>query len=354
MRDKTCMPEASQGAQCQEFKCVCIRFFLMKADHLESKFVGALVGSALGDAIGELAFSHPQKELLVSTVKHVRELRYTDDTAMAIALAESLIRDVGVDQEKLGLRFSETFYREPWRGYASGPPTIFSMVNRTGISFVEASRTLFRGMGSLGNGAAMRIAPLGLFSYDSPDLYDQACASAEVTHAHPVGMDGGAVQAYAVAQAVSQDPKKAFPAETFLENLLRSSRTGEIKEKLVLVQRLIEEKASPSLASGMLGRTVAVHESMPFALYSFLSYPGAFEECLYCAVLHGGDRDTLGAMACAISGAYLGVEAIPEAWREKLENGEYIASLALKLAEACFSPRRTKLRKGDLRTPDVA
>jgi poly(ADP-ribose) glycohydrolase ARH3 len=306
----------------------------MTPDHLESKFVGALVGSALGDAIGELAFSDPVKELLVSRLEQVRELRYTDDTAMAIALAESLIREGGVDQEKLGIRFSESFYREPWRGYASGPPTIFSMVSRTGISYVEASRTLFRGRGSLGNGAAMRIAPLGLFFHDSPQLYDQACASAEVTHAHPVGMDGGAVQAYAVAQAVREDPKKAFPAKTFLENLLRSSTTREIKEKLVLVQRLIEEKASPSLASEMLGHTVAVHESMPFALYSFLSYPGSFKECLYCAVLHGGDRDTMGAMACAISGAYLGVEAIPEAWRGKLENGEYIASLALQLAKA--------------------
>jgi poly(ADP-ribose) glycohydrolase ARH3 len=325
----------------------------MTLDRLESKFVGALVGSALGDAIGELAFSSPQKEALISRLKHVRELQYTDDTAMAIALAESLMREGRIDQEKLGLRFSKTFYREPWRGYASGPPTIYSMVNSMGISFVEASRTLFRGMGSLGNGAAMRIAPLGLFFHNSSELYAQACASAEVTHAHPVGMDGGAAQAYAVAQAVSEDPKKAFPAKTFLENLLRSSRTGEMKEKLVLVQRLIEEKASPSLASEVLGRTVAVHESMPFALYSFLSHPRSFEECMYCAVLHGGDRDTLGAMACAISGAYLGVGAIPEGWREKLENGEYITSLALKLAEACFSPGRTRLSKGDPSFPDI-
>jgi poly(ADP-ribose) glycohydrolase ARH3 len=306
----------------------------MTPARLQSKFIGALVGSALGDAIGELAFSHPQRELLASRIRRISELRYTDDTAMAIALAESLIREGRVDQEKLGLRFSETYYREPWRGYASGPPTIFSMVKRTGISFVDASRTLFQGMGSFGNGAAMRIAPLGLFFYNSSDLFDQACASAEVTHAHPVGMDGGAVQAYAVAQAVSQDPKRPFPAKAFLENLLRSSKSLEIKEKLVLVKQLIEEKASPSLAAEMLGRTVAVHESMPFALYSFLTCTGSFEECLYCAVLHGGDRDTLGAMACALSGAYLGVGAIPEGWRERLENGQYIASLGLKLAEA--------------------
>ena len=52
-----------------------------------------------------------------------------------------------------------------------------------------------------------------------------------------------------------------------------------------------------------------------------------------CAILNGGDRDTLGAMACGLSGAYLGIEAIPQAWWAKLENREYIEALALKLAE---------------------
>ena len=59
--------------------------------------------------------------------------------------------------------------------------------------------------------------------------------------------------------------------------------------------------------------------------------PKSFEECLYCAVLNGGDRDTLGAMACAISGAYLGVDGIPQSWIDKLENREYIEELASKL-----------------------
>ena len=64
-----------------------------------------------------------------------------------------------------------------------------------------------------------------------------------------------------------------------------------------------------------------------------LRHPQSFEACLFCAILHGGDRDTLGAMACAVSGDYLGIEAIPQGWREKLENLEYIEELALKLVE---------------------
>jgi len=72
---------------------------------------------------------------------------------------------------------------------------------------------------------------------------------------------------------------------------------------------------------------------MPFAIFSFLNHPKSFVECLSCAILNGGDRDTLGAMACAISGAYLGVEATPPKWRQKLENGAHIEYLASALFE---------------------
>jgi poly(ADP-ribose) glycohydrolase ARH3 len=100
-----------------------------------------------------------------------------------------------------------------------------------------------------------------------------------------------------------------------------------------LVQTLINEDASPRSAADRLGRSVAVDESMPFAVYSFLRYPKSFEDCLFCSILNGGDRDTLGAMACAISGAYLGIEAIPRSWRNKLETRIVIENLASSLTE---------------------
>jgi ADP-ribosylglycohydrolase len=52
---------------------------------------------------------------------------------------------------------------------------------------------------------------------------------------------------------------------------------------------------------------------------------------LFCAILNGGDQDTIGTMACAVSGAYLRIEAISQAWREKLENRQRIEELVLKL-----------------------
>ena len=164
-------------------------------------------------------------------------------------------------------------------------------------------------------------------------LYEQAVASADVTHAHPVGRDGAAVLALAVGRAVGLDPRGEFPLEPFVAELAASSRTETIRDKMALVQALLAQDAGPEEAARKLGRSVAVHESMPFAIYSFLRHPSSFEECLFCAVLHGGDRDTLGAMAGAVSGAYLGIEAIPEWWRNKVENLRAVENLARELRE---------------------
>lgn len=300
---------------------------------LESKFLGGLLGVAIGDAIGELAFRSPEEAGLRSQIAHTDPLVYTDDTAMAIGLAESILQVGHLDPQQLGDTFRTNYLREPWRGYAIGPPTIFSLVAEREVSYFEAARSLFGGQGSFGNGAAMRIAPVGLFFHDAPDLYQQARVSAAVTHAHPIGVDGAAVLARAVAHMVDLSPKASFSCERFCQELIAYSHTAEMREKLAQVQTLVSGQVSPSEAARLLGQGVAVHESLPFALYAFLRYPDSFESCLFCAALNGGDRDTLGAMACSISGAYLGVEAIPSTWLEKLENREYIEGLACDLAE---------------------
>jgi poly(ADP-ribose) glycohydrolase ARH3 len=303
----------------------------MESIDLKSKFLGGMVGSALGDAIGELAFWRSDEARLRSKIAQSDVLIYTDDTAMSIGLAEAITQLGRLDEQHLGDTFRANYKREPWRGYAMGPPTVFRMVERRGMSYSEAAQSLFGGQGSFGNGAAMRIAPVGLFFHDSPDLYEQARASASVTHAHPVGADGAAVLAWTIAQAVKLDPQEPFPSEGFSQGLVDFARTREIRDRMVLVRTLLAEDVAPRDAARRLGRSVAVHQSMPFAVYAFLRHPKSFEACLFCAILHGGDRDTLGAMACAVSGAYLGIAAIPQAWREKLENREYIEELAFRL-----------------------
>jgi len=299
---------------------------------MKSRFLGGMIGSALGDAIGEIAFRRPREAQLRQEIMRRDILVYTDDTAMALGLAESIVQVGGLDPHHLGNTFRANFEREPWRGYASGPPTVFSLVERRGMSYAEAAHALYGGQGSFGNGAAMRIAPLGLCFHDSPDLDEYARLSAAVTHAHPIGVDGAAVQARAVAQAVRLDPHEPFPFEDFSQALVDVARTPEMRDKMALVRALIGGDVPPPDAARRLGRSVAVHESLPFAIYAFLRHPQSFEACLLCAVLNGGDRDTLGAMACAISGAYLGIESIPQFWRDKLENRPYIERLATRLA----------------------
>jgi len=304
---------------------------------IKEKYLGGMIGSALGDAIGELAFFHPNKEPLCANLEQLETYRYTDDTAMSIGIAESILKTACLDEQDLGGTFRENFKREPWRGYASGPPTVFSMVEELGITYVEAAQRLFGGSGSFGNGSAMRVVPVGLFFHDSPDLYEMARVSAVVTHAHPLGIDGAAVQSKAVALAVQRDPDDTFPSDAFVQDLLGFARTSEMRNKIRDVGDLVFGQTHPSVAARQLGRTVAVHESLPFALYSFLRHPRSFEDCLFCAVLHGGDRDTLGAMACAISGAYLGITSIPQSWIQKLENRSFIEDLASRLAEITIS-----------------
>jgi poly(ADP-ribose) glycohydrolase ARH3 len=298
---------------------------------LWGKYLGCMLGSALGDAIGELAFRFPEEGRLRTAIAAASVLRYTDDTAMAIGLAESLAERKGLDPQHLGRTFHRHFNQEPWRGYASGPPTIFQVVEKSGLTYQEAARSLFGGQGSQGNGAAMRVAPLGLFFHDAPDLYDRAVAAAAVTHGHPLAQDGAAIQAVAVALALHLDSQKPFSWDAFLRRLLTLAKTPEIKEKSSLVRTLLKGKVPGREAAEILGKSVKIHESLPFALYAFLAQPHSFEDCLLGAVLNGGDRDTLGAMAGALSGAYLGVKAITALWREKLENQGLIERLALAL-----------------------
>jgi len=291
-----------------------------------------MAGGALGDAIGELAFRIPSRERLSEELDWRSELSYTDDTAMAIALARSLLQVGDVDPQQLGEELRNQYEHEPWRGYGPGPPTIFAAVANEGIPYRAAARRLYSGQGSYGNGAAMRAGPLGLFFYGSPVLYEKARAQAETTHTHPLGVDGAAVQSRAIALAVSLDPDNEFRPSSFVDELTGFAQTPELRSKLAELGDLLERGAPPCDAIQTLGHSLAVDESLPFALYAFLSHPHSFPETLFCATLHGGDRDTMGAMAGALCGAFLGSQALPMDWRAKLEDRKEIEALGTQLA----------------------
>ena len=293
---------------------------------LKSKFIGSLVGSAVGDALGS-SF----EGLWVSEVKvEGFSGRWTDDTHMMIGVAESLIEKEGFEGDHMAQTFIKNYEREPWRGYASGPPRVFRWI-RSGVAWNEAAKRLFGGAGSYGNGAAMRVAPVGVFYHDDLEqLRAVAYGQSRITHTHELGTEGAALQACAVALAIDADPSYELDSSAFLEKLKNFTHNEVYKLKLERAWRLLGEKNKLRVVRE-LGNGVEAQNSVPTAVYSFLRNPQSFEECVLYAISLGGDTDTIGAMAGAISGAYHGAEAIPERWRSRLEAGDYIGKLAEKL-----------------------
>jgi poly(ADP-ribose) glycohydrolase ARH3 len=297
-----------------------------------AKFRGALIGCAVGDAVGELAAVHNTKRQLEDFLSEGDMLRYTDDTAMAIGLAEALTTSGGkVVEKEIGEAFRRNYGREPWREYSASTPAVFAASQRKGLPYSEAAAQLHGGQGSFGNGAAIRIAPLGLLFRKSQRLREYAEISARVTHTHPIGIDGAAIMAWAVGRVALLDPRAKFPYSDFCVGIVNFARTREMRQKLALVVELLANKATPQDAAFQLRLSQTVEESLPFSLFSFLKFPLSFRDCIYCAVLNGGDPDSLGSMAGALSGAYLGWDAIPKEWRARVENGDRIDELARRL-----------------------
>ncbi len=301
---------------------------------LESKFLGAMMGCAIGDAVGELATIHDDRDRLVGWLNQTERLTYTDETAMMIGVAEAVLAAGDVDAQHLGDILRAGYSRGPWRGSDMGTPQVFAEAGKRATPYVEAARALHDGQGSKGSGGAVRVAPLALRFRDSRDLWAKVAESARVTHAHPEGIDGAAVQAWMVAYATGLDPAARFPMADFLRAMVQFSRTADIRARLAEVVALLAREATPAEAASERGAGGHVGPCLQFTLYAFLSHLASFEECLLCAVLNGGDADALGAMAGAVSGAYLGIEKIPAAWRNKLENADRITELARMLARA--------------------
>ncbi len=294
---------------------------------LESRFAGCMIGSAIGDALGvSIAISQP--EALESDRIRFHG-RWTDDTHMMIGLAESLIKNKGFDGKHMAWTFVQNWEKEPWRGYGPGPPNVFRMM-KSGVPWNKAANQLYGGGGSYGNGAAMRVAPVGLLYYDNPArIREVACNTAEITHTHQLGKEGAAIQAYAVALAMQTEnlePKK------FLQRIIAFSEDKIFTEKLKKAAGLLSTENKGTISQS-LGNTVEAFNSVPTAIYCFARNPSNHTEAVLYAASLGGDIDTIGAMTGAIAGAHLGERGLSTSWKKKLERTRYIKELAHKLYE---------------------
>lgn len=303
------------------------------SDGTNDRFRGALVGVAVGDALGAPFEGHPvvSVEELRGVVEGDDPLRYTDDTAMTMGLAHSLLNRRGFDGAHLAATFAERYRAEPWRGYGAGPPQVFRML-AAGVAWEEAAERLFGGEGSLGNGGAMRVAPAALAAFPHLDRTARlARDSARVTHAHELGREGAAVQACAVSLLLS-DVGSEGGLRGVVEALGPQVRLNAFRERLDRVV-LLPSDADPDEVVARLGNGTAALEAVPAALAACLLNLGSFEEAVCFAIRLGGDTDTIGAMAGALAGAHHGESAIPVAWRERIEGVAWLRELADGLLE---------------------
>jgi poly(ADP-ribose) glycohydrolase ARH3 len=255
-------------------------------------------------------------------------LLYTDDTQMAIGVVEALLEETLPDEHTYARSFVANY--QAWRGYGAGTRVTIDCLD-SGMKPVDAATIMFSD-GSYGNGAAMRVAPIGVRFANEPDVITaQARESALATHRHPLGIDGAVLLAHGVAFAI-RTAGEPFDRSAFFDLLDPLASTDAFKSKL----RAAREANSPETRLA-LGNTIRAQESVPTALACFASDPDHFVAAVGGAILLGGDTDTIAAMTGAMAGARLGEAAIPSVWLDALEDGEtgrrFLLTLGTRLAE---------------------
>ena len=282
----------------------------------------SLLGLAVGDAYGERCFSRDHAEVaarIEAGKVPPGSLRWTDDTAMAVSVVETLEARGRIDPDDLARRFARRYSEDPARGYGGGAHAILTEIAR-GADWRTVSRAAFGGTGSWGNGGAMRAAPIGAWYAGDPDrAASEGATSAEPTHAHPEGIDGAAAVAAAASLAAgsSREGADPFDRDAFFSAVLDVLGPGRVREgigKARVLGDIAAERAAWSLGSGM---AVAAFDTVPFCLWV-----AAWRHSDYAAALRdaacGIDRDT----TCAIVGGIVvlsDTDGVPEAWARVAE-----------------------------------
>ncbi|RDD43150.1 Poly(ADP-ribose) glycohydrolase ARH3 [Trichoplax sp. H2] len=359
------------------------------SNRLRNKFHGCLVGAVLGDCLGAIFENDTFQSIPIEKVqkftregyKKQQELFYTDDTAMARSVADSLLSKNGFHGSDMAKRFTEEYFHNPYRGYGGNVPTVFSKLRDSNYADPEGPASQqFDGSGSYGNGSAMRVAPVALFAYHDPveEAQTIAAKTSRITHTHPDGVNGAIMQMLAVRESVILNVSQGLDVFAFLDKMLiymediehtlptnaiaaiermdeaekNARRLSQLKnsdtsmenrcssyvESLVRMCRLFQE--SKSINSEVVYRTfgngIAAIEAVPAALMAFLCIAcepkSSFMDVIEYAISLGGDTDTIATMAGAIAGGYYGCDSIPNGWIEKCEGTAY----ALQRADNLF------------------
>lgn len=298
----------------------------------KDRYTGSLLGLAVGDALGApIEFSPPGTFQSITGMRaggpfNLQPGQYTDDTAMALCLAESLLARRSfdpIDQLQRYLRW----YRQ---GYLSSTGDCFDIGNTTRHSLEDFERTgePFRLPGGLkgGNGSIMRLAPVALAFASQPAAAIHWCGeSARTTHNFTECVDSCRLLGALIIGALAGEPKERLLSPTYspVAGLWdRHPLTPVVQE---ISQGSYLRKQPPAIRGGGLAT-----ESLEAALWAF-HHSHTFEEGLLLAVNLGDDADSTGAVFGQLAGACYGLPAIPARWLDVLWSRPLIQEYAEQL-----------------------
>jgi ADP-ribosylglycohydrolase len=297
---------------------------------LKKRYEGALIGLAVGDAVGTtVEFQAPGSFPPVTEMRgggpfHLQAGEWTDDTAMALCLADSLVKCGGFNARDQMER-----YVRWWKdGYLSSNGRCFDIGHT-----VESALSTFIHTGepiagsaeryAAGNGSLMRLAPVPLyFSADPARAIALSGESSKTTHGAKTCVDACRYFGALLLGAVRGRPKEEILAARYAPVPDIWDRTPLCSEIDAVACGSFKDKNPPEIVGS--GYVVAALEA---ALWAFFRSADFREGCLL-AVNLGNDADTTAAIYGQLAGAYYGVSAIPERWRRQLAHLALITRLA--------------------------
>ena len=304
----------------------------MRVD-LRSRYRGALLGLAVGDALGTTVEFKPAgsfppvRDMIGGGPFGLAPGEWTDDTSMALCLAESLVECRGFDAADQMRR-----YVRWWRhGHLSSTGRCFDVGNtvRTALSEFERTGNPFSGptaRHTAGNGSLMRLAPVPLCFASSPaDALEHAAASSRTTHGAPEAVDACRVLAALIVGALRGLPKDELLSPTFVDS-------ASLAPGVAAVVGGSYKTLEPPRIRG----TGYVVDSLEAALWAF-HRTASFEEGALKAVNLGDDADTTGAVYGQLAGTFYGADGIPERWVSRLACRATIEDFAQRVLQLATS-----------------
>ena len=296
----------------------------------QQRYQGCLLGLAAGDAVGTtVEFKSPRSftpvtDMIGGGPFRLQPGQWTDDTSMALCLADSLIACGGFDAADQMSR-----YVRWWKdGYLSSTGACFDIGNATrdALSRYRSTGEPFAGSTdpySAGNGSLMRLGPAPLFfASDTERAICMSGESSRTTHGATTCVDACRYFGGLLVGAVQSVDKATLLSPHY------SPVAGLWEREPLCVD--IDEIAAGSFKSKEPPEIVGsgyVVKSLEAALWAFHHSTDFRDGCLL-AVNLGDDADTTAAIYGQIAGAYYGIDGIPQDWREKIAMAELITELA--------------------------